>query len=80
MKEFDPLVRLEQLGVMHVEGGKLMIGDTDVVKKFVSQWGGHRQQGVLRMSWSPFVTETVEVSPDGDGVFAEPSEPPSGRP
>ena len=75
MKEFGPLVVLELIGETHFEGNRLIVGDVDVLDRFKAQAGLHRMQGVLRVMWSPFTTETVEVSPSGDGLFAEHSEP-----
>lgn len=75
MEFVGPVVNLTFLGEVHMENGRLIVGDTDVVRKFQAHYGGHRQLGRLRMVLDLLPVETTEVSPSGDGVFSEASEP-----
>jgi len=70
-----PIVSMELIGEVHIENGRLIVGDTDVVKKFRAHYGGHRQLGRLQVILELLVTPTSEVSQSGDGLFCEASEP-----
>lgn len=69
------IVDLMFIGELHLENGRLISGDTDVVKRFQAAYGGHRQLGKLHITFQLLPLPTIEVSPSGDGVFAEASEP-----
>lgn len=75
MKIHEPLVIREFVGEMHVEGKRLIVGDTDVVDVVVASWGGNRQMGRLMVTWEPITSESQGVSPSYNGTFAERSEP-----
>jgi hypothetical protein len=70
-----PVVDLVFLGEVHIEAGRLIVGDVDVVRRFQVAYGGHRQLGELHVVLHLLTAPTVEVSPSGDGVFVEHSEP-----
>jgi hypothetical protein len=75
ISEAAPIVNLTFVGEVHLENGRLISGDTDVVKRFMAAWGGHRQLGKITLMFAPIPLETTEVSPSGDGIFSEGSEP-----
>ena len=75
LRKGGPVADLTFVGEVHVEDGRLIVGDTDVVKRFQAAYGGHRQMGELRLTLHLLTSPTVEVSPSGDGVFSESSEP-----
>jgi hypothetical protein len=75
LNKVGPVVDLTFVGEVHIEDGKLIVGDTDVVKRFAAAYGGNRQLSELRMTLHLLTSPTVEVSPSGSGVFAEHSEP-----
>lgn len=70
-----PVVDFQLLGEVHVEGNRLVVGDVDVLKKFEAAWGGGRQMGLLKLALYLVPAQTTEVSPSGNGTFAEYSEP-----
>jgi hypothetical protein len=75
LTKVGPVVDLTFVGECHLEDNKLIIGDTDVVKRFAAAYGGNRQLSELRVTLHLLTSPTIEVSPSGNGVFAEHSEP-----
>lgn len=75
VKMTDPIVRVTLIGEMHVEGDKIMIGDTNVTESIVRRWGGKRQQVHFACELRLVLDEALGVSPTLTGLLAEPSEP-----
>ncbi len=72
-----PIVDLEFDGVIHVEAGKLVVGDELVEAAAIAGWGGSRQKGSVRITIWLSPTQNTVVNPLF-GKFQEASEPPSG--
>jgi len=72
------IVSIDEIGVVHFEGDKLIVGDLDIIAKAKRMAGLSRQRG--RVEVNIFIRSGAEtnVSPDMDGMFAEASEPPAG--
>jgi hypothetical protein len=68
-------VSLDEDGVIHAEGGKLIVGDMDIVKAALAMWGGNRQRGRVVLQIFIQAKGSINTSPDLNGTFAEPSEP-----
>lgn len=68
-------VKFDEQGTLHAEGGKLIVGDLDIIKAALAAWGGNRQRGRVVLELYLSNKEIVNTSPDFNGVFAEPSEP-----
>lgn len=75
LKTSGPVVNIDLVGEVHFEDDQLIIGDANVLSLFKANWGGHRQQGRLNLTLELILAETIGVSPSGNGVFAENSEP-----
>lgn len=75
MNRVGPIVELTLVGEVHYEGGRLIVGDADVVSRFMASYGGNRQLGELGITLHLLTMSTTEVSPSGNGVFVEGSEP-----
>ena len=75
LRKVGPVVDLVYQGEVHIEAGRLIVGDTDVVRAFQAAYGGHRQMGQLNLTLHLLVAPSVTVSPSGDGLLSEASEP-----
>ena len=75
LQKVGPVVDLVYQGEVHIENGRLIVGDTDVIRAIQSAYGGHRQMGQLNVSLYLLVSPSVTVSPSGDGLLCEASEP-----
>lgn len=75
LTKVGPVVDLTLVGEAHFENDRLIIGDTDVLRRFKAAYGGFRQMVELRLVLHLLTAPTVEVSPSGAGVFSEASEP-----
>jgi hypothetical protein len=80
--EMNPLCKMKFQGSIHMgqfqDGRKLIVGDTDVVKAFMSALGfydGGRMDGVLHVAFTPTPVEATVADTTYSGAFAEPSEP-----
>jgi hypothetical protein len=63
------------VGEVHADSmGRLLVGDTDLVKKFLAAWGGQRQLGRVEIVMHLMTTETTEASPSLSAHFLEPGE------
>ena len=69
------VVNINERGVIHYEGDKLVVGDLDIIKKARAMWGGNRQRGRVHVQFFLEAQESTDVSPDMNGTFAEGSEP-----
>ena len=75
--EADAVINL--MGDLHMEDGKLIVGDTEVAKKLAAAAGvlnGGRQFGLLKCVFTKITVEVVTSDQSFGGAFAEPSEPP----
>lgn len=68
-------VRLDEEGVIHAEGDKLIVGDFDIVRAALASWGGNRQRGRVVVEIYVRNQQATNMSPDLNGTFMEPSEP-----
>lgn len=75
LNKIGPVVDLTFVGEVHIEGERLIVGDTDIVKRFKAAYGGYRQMGEVRLTLHLLTSPTIEVSPSGAGAFSEGSEP-----
>lgn len=74
--EPDAMVKL--IGDLHWEGGKLIVGDTDVAKKMAAVsgvLGGGRQFGLLECVFTKITVDVVTSDQSFGGAFSEASEP-----
>jgi hypothetical protein len=74
--EPDAVVRL--VGDVHMEGGKLVVGDTDLAEKFAAALGvlgGGMQMMYIECTATKITTEVTTSSQSFSGKFKEPSEP-----
>jgi hypothetical protein len=75
LTKIGPVVDLTFVGEVHIDADRLIVGDTDIVKRFKAAYGGYRQNGELRVTLHLLTSPTIEVSPSGAGAFGESSEP-----
>ena len=68
-------VRLVVRGVLHIENGQLVIGDLLIDKAIIAKWGGNRQYGLFEAQFTLEPVESIDASPDMNGMLAERSEP-----
>ncbi len=74
--EPDAVVNL--IGDLHIEGGVLVCGDTDVAKKLAAVAGvlnGGRQFGAVEITFTKITVGVVTSDQSFGGAFAEASEP-----
>lgn len=74
----EPDAVLKIIGGIHMEGQRLMVGDTAVIDKLAAQLGitrGGSRMVYFECTITAITTETVESDPTGGGAFAEKSEP-----
>lgn len=74
--EADAVINL--IGDMHMEGGKLIVGDVDVAAKLAAAAGvlnGGRQFGYLKCVFTKITADVVTSDQSFGGAFSEPSEP-----
>lgn len=77
LTKVGPVVRLDMVGEYHVENGRAIVGDTDIMRRLQSSFGSHRQMAEVVIEVYLLTSSTIEVSPSGDGEFSEASEPAS---
>jgi hypothetical protein len=71
-------VSIDEDGVIHTRGEKLIVGDFDFIKAAIAAWGGNRQRGRIEFRLFLKNQRMVNTSPDFNGTFAEGSEPSGG--
>lgn len=74
--EPDAVVNL--IGDLHMENGVLVVGDTDLAKKFAAVAGvlhGGRQFGAVEVTFTKITVGVVTSDQSFGGAFAEASEP-----
>lgn len=75
LNKVGPVVALDFVGEYHVEAGRAIVGDTDIMKRLQAAFGSHRQMAEVVITVYLLTSSTIEVSPSGDGLYAEGSEP-----
>ena len=74
----NPMPSVKLIGDLHWEGGKLIVGDTDVAKKMAAVngvLGGGRQFGILECVLTKITVDVVTSDQSFGGSFSEASEP-----
>lgn len=77
----EPDAVITLIGDLHMEGGKLIVGDTDVAKKLAATAGvaqGGRQFGLLKCVFTKITVDVTTSDQAFGGAFSEPSEPANG--
>ena len=77
----EPDAVIKIIGDLHMEGGVLVCGDTDVAKKLAATAGvltGGRQFGVVEATFTKVTLEVTTSDQSFGGAFKEPSEPAAG--
>ncbi len=77
----EPDAVINLIGDLHMEGGVLVCGDTDVAKKFAAVAGvlhGGRQFGAVEIVFTKITVGVTTSDQSFGGAFAEPSEPVTG--
>ncbi len=78
----EPDAVITLIGDLHMEGGVLVVGDTDLAKKFAAVSGvlnGGRQFGVVKCVFTKITVDVTTSDQSFGGAFAEPSEPIGGN-
>ena len=61
----EPVAKLTFVGEVHQDNNRLMVGNKDVVREFVSAWGGRCQVGILEISLQLLPRSDVRVGCGG---------------
>lgn len=68
------IVGIDEIGVLHFEDGRLIVGDLDIIAKAQRMAGLSRQRGRVELNLYVRSGAEINVSPDMDGMFAEQNE------